>query len=183
MFHFFSGKIKRIKSENFLVNDSFWIQVMYGGTQEEGAYFLYPYLDDNKKTIVYYAFDTFAQKEHFELLLKISGIGPRIAFNVAQIPLPELQEAVEQLDMKIFQPIPGVGPKLAKKIILELKGNIDLSQVAGIDQNQKAFKAVVKALSALGYDSARIKEVLVTYPDLLDEHHLPEIIKWVISKL
>ena len=67
------------------------------------------------------SFDIFEQKEAFEQMLKISGVGPKTAFQIVQIPVEELARAIEQLDTKLFQSIPGIGPKLAKKIILELK--------------------------------------------------------------
>ena len=61
------------------------------------------------------------QREAFEQMLKMSGVGPKTAFQIVQIRLEELARAIEQLDTKLFQSIPGIGPKLAKKIILELK--------------------------------------------------------------
>ena len=93
----------------------------YVGSKKEGDFFLYPYLDEQKKSVFYFAFDIFEQKEAFEQMLKISGVGPKTAFQIVQIPVEELARAIEQLDTKLFQSIPGIGPKLAKKIILELK--------------------------------------------------------------
>lgn len=93
----------------------------YAGSKNEGDFFLYPYLDEQKKSVFYFAFDIFEQKESFEQMLKISGVGPKTAFQIVQIPVEELARAIEQLDTKLFQSIPGIGPKLAKKIILELK--------------------------------------------------------------
>lgn len=183
MFHYFTGELKKIKSEFFLVNPSFWIQVTYAGTQKKGDFFLYPYLDDQKKSIFYFAFDTFEQKEVFEKMLKISGVWPKTAFQIVQIPWAELSEAIEHLDTKLFQTIPGVWPKLAKKIILELKGNFKLSEIVGVDQNQKLFKSVVKSLQNLGYDAQQVKSVLTIYPENLEKADLAEVIKWVISKM
>ena len=93
----------------------------YAGSKNEGDFFLYPYLDEQKNSVLYFAFDAFEQKESFQQMLKISGVGPKTAFQIVQIPVEELARAIEQLDTKLFQSIPGIGPKLAKKIILELK--------------------------------------------------------------
>ncbi|PZM87673.1 MAG: hypothetical protein DLD55_00110 [candidate division SR1 bacterium] len=183
MFHFFVGSLKKIKSESFLVNPHFGVQVTYAGSQKEGEFFLYPYLDEQKKSVFYFAFDTFEQKESFEKMLKISGVGPKTAFQIVQIPIDELARAIEQLDTKLFQTIPGIGPKLAKKIILELKGNFQLQEAFDIGQNQKLFKSVVKSLKNLGYDAARVKEVLASYPEPLENKDLSEVVKWVIGKL
>lgn len=183
MFHFFVWSLKKIKSESFLVNPHFWVQVTYAGSQKEGEFFLYPYLDEQKKSVFYFAFDSFEQKESFEKMLKISGVGPKTAFQIVQIPIDELARAIEQLDTKLFQTIPGIGPKLAKKIILELKGNFQLQEAFDIGQNQKLFKSVVKSLKNLGYDAARVKEVLASYPEPLENKDLSEVVKWVIGKL
>jgi Holliday junction resolvasome RuvABC DNA-binding subunit len=52
----------------------FGIQIQYLGAKNQGEFFLYPYLDDNKKTIIYFCFDTAEQKTLFESLLKINGV-------------------------------------------------------------------------------------------------------------
>ena len=98
-----------------------------------------------------------------------------------QISIAELATAIDQLDSKVFQSIPGIGPKLAKKIILELKGNFKLTEAFEVEQDQKLFKAVVKSLQNLGYEAARVKEVLKTYPHKLEKDQLAEVVKWVIK--
>lgn len=183
MFHYFEWSIKNIWSEYFLVNQSFWIQIYYIWQQKEGCFFLYPYIDDQKKTIFYYCFDSFKQKSFFETLLKISWIGPKTAMQIVQIPLNELSESINNLDIKIFQSIPWIGPKLAKKIILELKWNFSLSDVEKSDQDQKYFKSVVKSLKGLGYDPQRVKETLKDYPEKLNENNLTDAVKRVISQM
>lgn len=183
MFHYFSGELKKIKTDTFLVNPSFWVQVAYAGKQKKWDFFLYPYLDDNKKSVFYFAFDTFDQKEAFEKMLKISGVGPKTAFQIVQIPLDDLSEAVKNLDTKVFQSVSWIWPKLAKKIILELKGSFQLSETVGMDKNQKLFKAVVKSLTALGYDASRVKEVLASYSEPLEKAELSTVVKRVIGNM
>ena len=183
MFHYFKGVIEKIGGSLFLRNESRGIQILYAGQQREGAFFLYPYLDENKKTIVYFAFDSGGQKQLFEDLLKIRGIGSKTAFTLAQYVHAELNTAVQAMDVKFFQAIPGIGPKSAKKIILELKGNIDLHDVAHIELDQKLFKDIVKSLKGFGYDAERIKAVLNSYEGTLSKEHMSEIIKRVISQL
>jgi Holliday junction resolvasome RuvABC DNA-binding subunit len=65
-------------------------------------------LDDNKKTIIYFAFDTVEQKQLFESLLKINGIGTKTAFTIAQYGKSALKKAVQTMDIKFFQAIPGI---------------------------------------------------------------------------
>lgn len=183
MFHFLHGKVQKIWSEILIISDNFGIQALYAGTQKEGDFFLYPYMDENRKSVFYFAFDNQDQKSSFEQMLKISGVWPKTAFQICQLPSGELKEAIDKLDAKFFQQIPGIWPKLAKKIILELKGTFDLQQAESIDTKHKIFKSVVKTLKNLGYDATKVQEVLRNYEGDLDQADLSEVVKWTISRL
>ena len=87
MFHYIKGKVKRNQSDCFIVTEMFGVQAAYAGGQSEGEFFLYPYLDEGKKSVFYFAFDTLEQKQNFEQMLKVSGVGPKTAFQIAQIPI------------------------------------------------------------------------------------------------
>ena len=64
MFHYIKGKIKRNQSDCFILTEMFGVQVAYAGGQSEGDFFLYPYLDEGKKSVFYFAFDTLEQKQN-----------------------------------------------------------------------------------------------------------------------
>ena len=183
MFHFLHGKVQKIWSESLIISNNFGIQALYTGNQKEWDFFLYPYMDENRKSVFYFAFDTREQKSNFKQMLKISGVWPKTAFQICQLPTGELKAAIETLDAKFFQQIPGIWPKLAKKIILELKGTFDLQQAESIDTKHKIFKSVVKTLKNLGYDATKVQEVLRTYEGNLDQADLSEVVKWTISRL
>lgn len=183
MLHYFKWKAQKLWWETYLINELFGIQVAYAGGQSEGVFFLYPYLDENKKSVFYFAFDDADQKQTFEKMLKISGVWPKTAFQIVQLPRDELLNAIEKLDAKFFQSIPGIGPKLAKKIILELKDSFQLEQAFAQDQHHKIFKSVLKTLKNLGYDAQRVKDVLLRYEGNLEHADLAEVVKWVISQL
>ena len=117
------------------------------------------------------------------MMLKVSWVWPKTAFQIVQLPLNELKDAVENLDAKFFQAIPGVWPKMAKKIVLELKDNVKIFEAVQIDQDQKLFKSVSKSLQNFWYDSVRVKELLRNYPEKLTEENLPNVVKWVISEI
>jgi len=110
-------------------------------------------------------------------------VGTKTAFTIAQYGKEELTKAVQSMDTKFFQSIPGIGPKSAKKILLELKGTIDLHQLSTIDTNQKLFKDIVKSLRNFGYEAETVKTTLSAYPGMMSREHMSEIIKWVISQI
>ncbi|HCY20860.1 TPA: hypothetical protein DIC40_03255 [Patescibacteria group bacterium] len=65
---------------------------------------------------------------------------------MVQLPKEQLHNAIKTLDVKFFQSIPGIGPKSAKKIVLELKGNFDIEEVQAMDIDQKLYKDIIKSL-------------------------------------
>lgn len=183
MFHYFVGKIRHLGGETLLANDMFGIQVHYLGKRDQGEYFLYPHLDDNKKTITYYCFDTMEQKSLFESLLKISGVGPKTAFQISQLPKANLQQALKNVDVKFFQAIPGIGPKSAKKIVLQLRGSFDADDIQRMDIDQRLYKNIVSSLKGFGYGADQIKATLQRYEGTVTKDNVPEVVKRIISQI
>jgi holliday junction DNA helicase RuvA len=69
-----------------------------------------------------YGFATSDERELFELLLGVSGVGPKVALAIVSGSTPaELRRAIARDDVKRFQAIPGIGLKTAQRVVLELK--------------------------------------------------------------
>jgi Holliday junction DNA helicase RuvA len=69
-----------------------------------------------------YGFATADERELFELLLGVSGVGPKVALAIVSGSTPvELRRAIARDDVKRFQAIPGIGLKTAQRVVLELK--------------------------------------------------------------
>jgi len=183
MFHYFVGKVQHLWGETLLKNDMFGIQVHYLGKQNQGEFFLYPYLDDNKKTVFYFCFDTIVQKGLFESMLKINGVWPKTAFQISQLPKENIQHALKNLDVKFFQGIPWIGPKSAKKILLQLRGTFDVEDMQRMDIDQKLYKNIVISLKGFGYGAEQIKSTLQKYEGTVSKDTIPEVIKWIISQM
>ena len=110
-----------------------------------------------------YGFETPEARQTFETLLGISGIGPRVALSILSIFQPDaLSAAVESGDIKSFTAVPGVGRRTASRIVLELKGKLDLdwASTSGSQHDGDALDA----LTALGYTQAEAREALSTLP-------------------
>jgi len=183
MFHCFIGNIRHIGGEILLSNDMFGIHIQYIGKQNQGEFFLYPYLDDTKKTIIYYAFDTIDQKTTFVTLLKISGVGPKTAFQISQLPKENLQNALKNVDVKFFQAIPWIWPKSAKKILLQLRGTFDVEDIQRMDIDQKLYKNIVSSLKGFGYSADQVKDTLQKYEWTITKDNVSQVIKRIISQI
>jgi Holliday junction DNA helicase RuvA len=110
-----------------------------------------------------YGFRTAEDLGFFTLLLTVTGVGPKVALAiVGSRPTPDLQLAIMAQDQAVLVSIPGIGKKLAERIIFELKEKVaaagvaaGASAVAGIGA---AESEVVAALQALGYSLAEARE-------------------------
>ncbi|HXI79917.1 MAG TPA: Holliday junction branch migration protein RuvA [Verrucomicrobiae bacterium] len=100
----------------------------------------------------------------FTLLLTVTGVGPKVALAiVGSRPTPDLQLAIMAQDQAVLVSIPGIGKKLADRIIFELKekvaaAGIAASSVAGGAGIGAAESEVVGALQALGYSLSEARE-------------------------
>lgn len=105
-----------------------------------------------------YGFLTTTELELFNLLIGVSGVGPKIAMAVLSAgKIDELRSAIGCGDSAIFMAVSGIGKKTAERIILELKtkvGEVGLSEIGSSAQE------VINALAGLGYNMYEIREVL-----------------------
>lgn len=185
MFHYISWSIQRIEDNIVLIaTPTFGIQALYAGAQKnKGDFFLFPYMEENLKTISYFAFDSLQDKKTFEQMLKISWVWPKTAFGIANMDQKVLQSAVESFDVKPLQAIPWVWPKTAKRLLVELKTTLTKNDVAKLAIDEKLFKAIVASLKVYWYDATTIKRELRNCPIALQKENMQEIIKWLISAL
>lgn len=133
---------------------------------------LYTSLQVREDSISLYGFPTEDEKLTFETLLNISGIGPRLALAMlARFSPMSLLQAVEEGDTRALSTVPGVGRRTASRIVLELKGKLDLdfgrADGAGVDSD------LVDALTALGYSYTEAHEAIArTSSDTPDEERI-----------
>ena len=131
---------------------------------------LYTYLNVREDAMELYGFGSVREKGCFEQLLSVSGVGPKAALAILSSSTPEnLALAIATSNEKALTAAPGVGKKLAQRIILELKDKLakempGISASAGPAPQGSAPGAVVSeasaALAVLGYTPAEITNAL-----------------------
>ncbi|MEO8286760.1 MAG: Holliday junction branch migration protein RuvA [Chloroflexota bacterium] len=105
------------------------------------------------------------QLRMFETLLGVSGIGPKVALSIlSTMPVEALESAIGSGNVDLLTRIPGIGRKTASRLVLELKGKIDIVAAAGITASPTAASEVVEALTGLGYSPAEIQAALSGLP-------------------
>jgi Holliday junction DNA helicase RuvA len=111
-----------------------------------------------------FGFRTVEDLGFFNLLLTVTGVGPKVALAiVGSRPTPDLQLAIMAQDQAVLVSIPGIGRKLAERIIFELKekvaaAGIAAASVAAAAGVGAAESEVVAALHALGYSPGEARE-------------------------
>lgn len=139
---------------------------------------LYTYLQVRDDALVLFGFETKKHHDFFKLLLTVSGVGPKTAFNVISfVKLDQLVSLVQSNDVDGFK-VPGLGRKTAMKIILELssklKTDFDMTKMVLSDDDQTA----VSALVSLGYKSYEAKKIVSKLPkNLTVEEKIKEALK------
>ena len=133
---------------------------------------LYTYLNVKEDGVDLFGFTTQSELHTFKLLLGVNGVGPKAALSILSSTTPDnLAMSIVMGDEKTLMAAPGIGKKIAQRIILELKDKLGKDQgnlsaapefggvVSAIGTNSKA-KEASEALSVLGYGPQEIAAAL-----------------------
>ena len=114
-----------------------------------------------------YGFATHTEREAFRQLIKVSGVGPRMALSLLSgMGVAELAQAVTAQEAGRLVKVPGIGKKTAERLLLELKGKLgaDLGPLAGDLPLGDAHGDIGQALIALGYSDKEAAAALKALP-------------------
>lgn len=113
-----------------------------------------------------YGFRTEEERNFFELLIGISGIGPRTALAILNLAdIGALRAAAASGDITYLTKVSGIGKKNAEKIVLELKDKIGALESESVAHLGREEADVLEALRALGYSLSEIREALKQIPE------------------
>ena len=129
-----------------------------------------------------YGFITKEELNLFELLLGVSGVGPKSALGVLSLASPDtLAQAISTNDTDYLTKVSGIGRKLAEKIVLELKNKIPHLEYVGANQNMRQDTDTMLALQTMGYTEREVREVLKKLPTEITD--TGEKIKFALKNL
>lgn len=144
---------------------------------QDALVYAYEVYNENDHYLV--GFSSKVEKQAFISLIQVKGIGPKTALNALKETTPdELFKAIQANNTTYLKRLPGIGPKAAAQIILDLKG-----QLAETDQkgNPKQYDEVRSALKNLGFKNKDIDDVLasINEPNMSNE----DILRLALRKL
>ncbi len=165
------------KDEKFIVVDVHGVGYkLYVSTDtlticDEGAPIaLWTYLAVRETALDLFGFLTREEMSFFELLLSVSGIGPRSALTILSVaPLDVLIRAIATGDMSYLNKVSGIGKKTAEKIILELRDKLQLLiKEDGTSYTLRGESDIVEALKSLGFTQQEARDALKQIPPTIE---------------
>ena len=143
------------------------------------------YLNVREDLMELYGFLEFERRRLFTQLIGVSGIGPRTAINLlSNISVANFKENIIAEDVKSLSLIPGIGPKTAKRIILDIREKVtkDQSTADALDTSNINFTYddIYTALSSLGYRKNQIDKAI---KQLTNENSFDGNIEDVIKRI
>lgn len=198
MYYYLKGKLAQ-RGSNYIVVDvagvGYMVYTSAGNIEKAGAVgsdiTMYTYLNVREDIMELYGFITPEEKEMFLRLISVSSVGPKAALSILTVLTPpQLAAAIITGNTKLITKAPGVGPKAAQRIILELKDKIDTSRLeteledgAAAENGEIFVDAKAEAMSALvvlGYNAQEARGALAKLDGTLSTEQL---IKQALAKL
>ena len=198
MFAYLKGKAKNVLKDKVVLdvnNVGFLINIPEGDAEKimtmgDEDIVLNIYTDIKENDISLYGFLDSQSLSVFEKLIKVSGVGAKMARGILSFMTPqEICIAIANEDSALLTGVPGLGPKTAARIILELKDKVLKEDIVSITSSKSKVKVktntseneAVLALKVLGYSQQEILEELKEIDT--ENMKVEEIIKKVLSSL
>jgi holliday junction DNA helicase RuvA len=119
------------------------------------------YLIVREDALILYGFSELVDREFFELLLSVTGIGPKVAQSIlANSGAASIAAAITSSDLKSLESVPGLGKKGAQRLVLELKDKAPAFADGNVNKNLSLSNQVENALQGLGYSAKESNSML-----------------------
>ena len=113
---------------------------------------LHTHLIVREDALTLYGFSELADRNLFELLLTVTGVGPKVAQSILGVnPAAAVADMIRGNNLKSLEAIPGLGKKGAQRLVLELKDKLANYSIAGVSSENQLKDQVESALQGLGY--------------------------------
>ncbi|MFH0988283.1 MAG: Holliday junction branch migration protein RuvA [Parcubacteria group bacterium] len=167
MIAYLKGAVK-LKGSNFLILENQGVGYkIFTPTEsllkaKEGAeveFYIYQHIREDMNQL--YGFSSYDALEFFELLISVSGVGPKTALNVFGVAnIADLKSAIGRGNAALLKKVSGIGAKTAERLVVELKNKISGGPVGKTDDELSSDADAIDALVSLGYEDRLARETL-----------------------
>jgi len=146
---------------------------------------LFIHTNVKEDSISLYGFFTKGEKQMFELLISVSGVGPKIALSILSgIRVEDLRYALQSGDISRIVAVPGIGKKTAERLSLELRNKVsDIIEVEGGSSASSIRTEAVSALATLGYNLKQAEKVVSEILNTNSNIDIEELLKEALTIL
>ena len=184
MFEYINGKVTIIESGYIVIdNNGIGYKIFVGSPysfniDEEYKVFLYQNIREDENTL--FGFKTKEERDMFLKLINVKGLGPKMALPIlATGSISGIVDAIDRENILYLKKFPKIGDKVAKQIILDLKGKLSSIECTDVNNSSEDLAA---ALEALGYKGSDIKSVIARVdPSLPIENQIKEALKLLLK--
>ena len=185
MYGYIKGIIKDIESsyitiENNRIGYNIYVSNPYYYKEGE-EYQIYTHTHIREDEYSLYGFKNKEELKLFERLIEVKGVGPKMALPMlATGSVDGIYDAIERENILYLKKFPKIGDKVARQIILDLKGKVNGSQLSLINNDKN--NELTDALLALGYKQADVKKVITKVDNNLSiEEQIKEALKLLLK--
>lgn len=183
MFSFIKGKVVEAEKNYItLENNGIGYQIFVANPfsytiEKETTIYIYSHIREDEFSL--YGFNSLEEKELFLRLINVKGLGPKMALPMFALgSVSGIMDAIDRENVLYLTKFPKIGEKIARQIILDLKGKLTKSE----NENTVGFDEVVEVLESLGYKNADIKKILPKLSsDLKIEDQVKEALKLLLK--
>lgn len=185
MYGYISGTIKDIESNYVIIDNNGIGYMIYVASpyyyQIDNEYLIYTYNSIREDEYSLYGFKNKEELNLFLKLISVKGLGPKMALPMfATGSINGIIDAIDRENILYLKKFPKIGDKVARQIILDLKGKLNSGQISLLDS--KDNNELVDALVALGYKQADIKKIIKSVnSDLSIENQIKEALKLLLK--
>lgn len=127
--------------------------------------YIYTHVKDD--AIDLYGFPAPEDMAFFELLISVSGVGPKTALAIfSRDKLPKIKAAIVKGDVEFFTSVPRLGRKNAQKIIIELRTKLGSLEDLDLTEESSESQEIVEALKTFGFEKGEAKDALKFIKDV-----------------
>ncbi|MBQ9019468.1 MAG: Holliday junction branch migration protein RuvA [Bacilli bacterium] len=187
MYDYINGIITDIKNNAIVVENNDIGYLVYVSNpysfELDNKYKVYIYQQITEDSNNLYGFKTLEEKELFLKLISVKGLGCKMALPILAVGSIEgIMDAIERENILYLKKFPKIGDKLAKQIILDLKGKLGYTANGLVDNNLEIQNELREVLLGLGYKDKEIKPVLVRVDNSLTiEEQVKEALKLLLK--
>ena len=155
--------------------------------------FLHTHQVVREDALMLFGFAELEERRFFELLITVSGIGPRVALAVLSgLKPPALARAIREENLASLVAIPGVGRKTAERMVVELRDKLDVFAAAtgaggtpatGVLPRSERYDDAVAALVHLGYSAAQAQEAVRRVAEGGESLSLEDLVRRALTRL